>query len=774
MSTPATEGRLYCFYDQDGHQLHEIYAGSMVYLPIGMAHRFYLELDDKPVSRPAERSNNKILQTEWIYILNSLWKADPESQTKNGSSRQSVANQANGKIGNEITLTPQDADSRWIGHIYRMDVRNYFPDSAFYFFFVVIDRPKIRFAYFDKQNLSSPYNGFHLNDGFYNYGQIIGLHIHTHMMLFEGSSAISTEYLSQYERDPDNLELRVWITDVDQHRIQEEPVVQAPVAQFIALHGGMNLKLEVPIPIKAEWKDQHAPSEKIKWYTADIEIVNTRTGQSYMADTFLENYQQSNPETGLLEEKEASKGFYVKYQTNQHIRRDLEINKNNMLTQVGDVDYTIKESNPCAFSTITVQSGKHVVELFNEHKLSEKGDKTGTYFDVLASDTEKTDIKITAAFLEQEDAKPEPVRTKSRGYFCHQILNNGKDHKTIHDVFKMDWIVGQWVPSKDPEIIVKRLMDRITYAHTRLSLISPEDTTAVKKIDNYISDQEAKGIIAKSQAQYENVSVAHIQGLLEEDYTIDDSKDSITLRLNYHYDKTVAEGTKFQNKWLDNLWVFRYFLMDDSLHQLYFIPVTTCRYPNQVVKIRVFPKITWGITFSIGSIDKKYKEDWREDLSKERKKVLEEYTGYINYASTDQAKQERTKKKEESLQKLDLKLGFKVTVDKEMHELTQNFSDNIKDTIYAFVQAKEVFDSILGNGEGSPTAKDKERKFLASAKKSKLLKNLTKLPIQVAVDSPAIDCGLAWGYKKQSVTDMLKKATIFSSDSNHLSRHQAH
>lgn len=35
------------------------------------------------------------------------------------------------------------------------------------------------------------------------------------------------------------------------------------------------------------------------------------------------------------------------------------------------------------------------------------------------------------------------------------------------------------------------------------------------------------------------------------------------------------------------------------MDQIFFVPVTTCRYPNQVVKFRVFPDVEWEVSFVI-------------------------------------------------------------------------------------------------------------------------------------------------------------------------------
>uniref|UniRef100_UPI0039A6F23C hypothetical protein n=1 Tax=Ornithobacterium rhinotracheale TaxID=28251 RepID=UPI0039A6F23C len=183
---------------------------------------------------------------------------------------------------------------------------------------------------------------------------------------------------------------------------------------------------------------------------------------------------------------------------------------------------------------------------------------------------------------------------------------------------------------------------------------------------------------------------------------------------------------------------------------LYFVPISTCRYPNQIVKIRVFPDISWGITFSIGAIDPKYKEDWKRDLTEKKKKVLEEYRGAFNYASKDSDKQAEIKKKQKTLKNLNLQLGLNASLNSEEYDLTIDFGDKIRDVVYSFGLIKEIMDNVMGNGESAPDDNEKKLKYLQSAKKSKLLKGLTKLPIKIVIENPALSCGFAWNFREVS------------------------
>ncbi|KQS90067.1 hypothetical protein [Chryseobacterium sp. Leaf394] len=88
------------------------------------------------------------------------------------------------------------------------------------------------------------------------------------------------------------------------------------------------------------------------------------------------------------------------------------------------------------------------------------------------------------------------------------------------------------------------------------------------------------------------------------DYKIESDKE-ITLKLRYLYNKTAFESLQGSNKTLNNavnlFWVFRYFWFTDRIVQKYFLPISTCRYPNQIAKINVYPDIEWLISLKLSS-----------------------------------------------------------------------------------------------------------------------------------------------------------------------------
>lgn len=93
------------------------------------------------------------------------------------------------------------------------------------------------------------------------------------------------------------------------------------------------------------------------------------------------------------------------------------------------------------------------------------------------------------------------------------------------------------------------------------------------------------------------------------DYKIESAKE-ITLKLRYLYNKTYENTfAKLLGYTIDTVystsqieiqsmaWLARYIFMQEGYKQIFFLPISTCRYPNQIAKIEVYPDFEWWINF---------------------------------------------------------------------------------------------------------------------------------------------------------------------------------
>ncbi|ANH82686.1 hypothetical protein A8C56_18410 [Niabella ginsenosidivorans] len=528
------------------------------------------------------------------------------------------------KTGTEFVISPAGT-SFYYGFKQRVVVFTNDPEQEFYFFVIPYTDPNITYAYFDK------------NIRPFRFGDIVSLTICLHQ--YPDYVVGSKSYFANiYLMDKD--EAAKFPTRKNTSGVLEDQTDELTDADlFEGKHkkvkltastrsNNINTYLTFNFPLTLEWRDS---GKKQRYFVPVVEIFEVEKGMIFDSDKIVDyrNFAEM-PSSGLqqydqkligIETVETYKDqpnseILVEYETTDEILSRVEREKGEMIQYIGDIQYTRKEHNPCAYSMISVKEGQGMpVIIFDEFKLKEGvDDKTDkTVFCIIAGEKEKKEVTVTAKYKKNVGAPEESIHIGSK-YKCEQILNDGKDHSSSEEVFKMNWIVGQMRPSKETGFYIENFLNYYQpnpLAPSNASKAGILNPVAGKK--QYKDDQEAKGVSASKadQAKYQAVTVAGVQGLQKKDYTI--NGDSITLRLGYYFYKT------YDNEVLDylatqeyleggivsdnfkNIWIVRYLLKlikKEELAQTYFVPVTTCRYPNQLALIKAYPSMKWVINFN--------------------------------------------------------------------------------------------------------------------------------------------------------------------------------
>ena len=775
-----------CYHEINGKNEFTVGSGTVIYLLSGRKHRFVVENNPQILGEKTTNPESTITNAKWAFILSYLWSE--AIKTKEGEDLPLWADLGGGKeninelgigqqykAGKSIEITP-DQNDVWLGNFHRMEVFSTRPNKGLFFYFVTIDKPKIYLAYFDKQNIKPEVKDFTINDGYYSYGEVIKFYVATHMLPMK----IGEQYSEKYgkidtETSFENLEFEIELTDENHNPLLDEPILKGKLVDYSPIvkdaegytrisTGTANIQYEFPILIDSKWKDDiHTKDEKTKTYSVTIKITNTKTKKEYSYTPDLSSIRRIADNNRDFDDVEVSPVFMVKYESMDTILSQMEEKKNNMIQYIGDIDYNYKETNPCAYSKIVINNGEKDFEIFNEYALTGKEvkDKTDKFLDIVCGDKETKDIKVTAKFLKSKDAKEENVRTNKNGYKCQMVLNDGKPHNGIMDVFKMDWVIGQWVPSKDPTLFVEKYMKKIGVQ--RPQFFHPSNGASSPKIEWNKSDQEAKGIESPDKDKYENLTVAGVQGLAEgTDYTIDEETDSISLKLKYKYNKSydnkianylygeqnyLSEGVFSDN--FKNLWVIRYLLKwikNENISQNYFVPITTCRYPNQIAKIRVFPDMKWVINFNYNIATPLY--------YKATTPLVEHYSGFnegkIKTSNNNKRKEILDKKISNGLQHyVGRKTTFGLYVECEVSgednviKLGDEFGEKYREMCAPLFYLVDKLDNTLGISD----AEEENRKLLNSPSTKKgLLGRLSALPMSFELNPPSLGCGLGIEY----------------------------
>ncbi len=451
-------------------------------------------------------------------------------------------------------------------------------------------------------------------------------------------------------------------------------------------------------------------------YTKEDELVSksflgrdTNKGKRHAAGYTKKDIGEYNTTEGtVLEGQQVS--FQVRYDTMDVILDEYEAQKNNMFVVVGDVEYSAKNNEPCKYSKLQIEhkSRTEPFVLFDEDKTTKKPiDHTHLAFGIVAGDKKET-IKITAEGLAIQSYHPnQKNKPKCLGITTAMRLKKGRlinkkqkhrnqeefKHNTIKDVFTMDKAY-------------------VLYPEARTVTTNPNpETTGSETLD--IRSQD-----------------------IEYNYT----KNGIELKVEYLYNKTYdtrAEewlgntAGEWTNDLLDIAWVVRYFALWSNQSQTYFVPIGTCRYPNQTAVIKMYPNIEWFINFKFNTDSPVYIKQYDNYKSRayESRKAKSE--------KSDKYQKKRESSKKASAYTLDLAFGYKLNG--KTYDLNLGNKHPVFNTINFALQAYETLDKLLMSSES------KEK--LPLAKASKMSKRaMRNLPLCIEVKRPSFSGGIHCKY----------------------------
>lgn len=694
-------------------KIKEIQKGQTVVIENSTPAEFFLDLScfDSPTKS----------SIKWTVVYTSAYNEAKEKGTKINSDfwalNQGQENIAylgmnkHYKIGNSLKISNAKSKSYYYGYSQLVLIFTDKPEDAFYFYLVPITTPSINYAYFKDSEKK------------WQYGDIADLTVQFHNIPYYDDNTTKEKSALIFVVE-DNAKNRAWNEKSKLKDIKEASVFSQD-CKMTANRTGANK--EVHLQILLDYENWRKGEHKEKTFSVIVAVYEVESG--FFTDTEKVVYFRNfliDPTNDLLnynsallgmKDTDAKKGsissrIVVNKDFMSELLRKKEVEKNNMIQYIGDIDYTHKEHNPCGYSVIKVKEDKREATIFDENKkLDEKiKDKTHSNFDIISGESPKK-VSVTAKWKKDAKSEEESIHLGDK-YLCEKILNDGHKHLSSKDVFKMEHIVGQWVPSVDPSLFAERYMKKLGIHQP--TIYHPSNASSAPKLEWNKPDQDAKGMEVSEQEQkkYEAVTVAEIQGLTNKDYHIDG--DSITLQLKYHYNKHIAEdspiwgwgyaGEIAQNTVDDHIWMFNYFKLWDTnnIAQTYFVPVSTCRYPNQIARIRVFPNIKWKISLLLS--DKSKPQSYASkgmpiDASKikgttpyhlKERRILHDH---------QQKARDATLKRQIGTSSYDFDLVLSCIVDGHPYEKQKTIAQKIKTFVEVFKSVKETMDTLCHNDE---------------------------------------------------------------------------
>jgi hypothetical protein len=582
-------GLQHCYFRENG-KLYSIEKGKPIILKTENKNEFVV--DERCVGGKTTNPKHTIENARWAFIYDvffqSLEKAKPGDITDNlwgplSGGTAPISKYGLGlkyKVGSTFLFNPSSY-SYYYGFMQRVELFSESPGTGFYFYVIPITKSNICYAYFNK------------SEDIKHYGDNVNLEIMLHgynldkKNKYRGKVYLIEEDKAKGLKETDQFE--------DNNLWKEAKTFN--ISQIDGYSSNSNAYYRTSFPIEVGWKKNQTAKKN---FTIILEIYkyHIEPGMVYGTNEKEERVVFRNfadePTTDMVEydakilgikdidsKKSISSRFIVSEELMDNYISRVEKGKNITIQYIGDIQYNHREFDPCGYSKITIQDKedkeRDPLVIFDENDTLKPIDRTSQLFTLIAGDTRK-DVTITLGNL------------KTQNQYCQGLLlDDGQKHTENKNVFQVDKV----------------------YSALNNGAARRDDAThqQQQKEAGIITTQENKNDtdVVKTDRSYNPTAVQQWKD--GTDYQIK-SDSEIILKLKYLYNKTAFEyGQQVYKKEIDPnnnsiealnmLWLFRYFNLADELAQIFFLPISTCRYPNQIAKIKVYPDIEWEIAFLI-------------------------------------------------------------------------------------------------------------------------------------------------------------------------------
>lgn len=710
-----TVGLQHCYWKTNGKATAP-QKGETYYLYEKDKNEFYV--DETCVGGKTTNPQHTISNARWAFIYDfffqKLVKAKQEDLSENlwgslSGGTENISMYALGnkyKIGKSLLFNPKGY-SYYYGFKQRIELFSKTPGAGFYFYVIPITTSHISYAYFGKSEDVKHYGeNISLTIMFHGYNLDIKNKYKAKVYLLEETEAKGITETKDFENK--NLWDNVIVKDLAKHESESN----------------YNVYLRHNFNISIDWKkgENHK-----KNFTVAVEVYKVWDepdviyGTNAKEERVIFRNFADEPTTDLVEynsellglkdvddKKSISSRFLVSEELMDHYLTRIEQEKKNMIQYIGDIRYTKQEFDPCGYSKITIQDKedkeRQPFVIFDETKPAGEIDKTDHIFAIIAGD-ERKDITITL----------DGLQTKNQ--FCQALLlDDGQKHTEHKNVFQVDKIYSAYNNGKGYEV------------HEDKSHQEQQKNADIAISEEYKHDND----VIKTDKVSNPSAVQRWQDGV--DCKIVSDKE-ITLKLRYLYNKTAFENiqsyinSRYTNEVLNSLWMFRYFFLNNTTPQVNFLPISTCRYPNQIAKLNIYPDIEWLLSLKLSS-------------------TIPDVYSHTNMSSgpTYDHHQDRAIEAEQNRRRLNKEVSFeliiKATTGSTERSIGIAYEDKIETLLKALIKVKEVLDNITGVTSA--------RNGMSEGIANRLPGFLGKSPITFQLDYPVISIEGGWKYGFES------------------------
>lgn len=544
--------------------------GSGFIVELGPSQNSFTAYIDKTCLGPGTRNpQNTINTVKWLLIREHIWQAYKALHPQLGANDffQTVQTQDHKILeGNhkEISVSDIKTGAGNIGVIHLLIPFSVYPElnETEAIRVVALDKPQVLYCHF-----KFPKGGYiPLEDTEKKaaYGQTVTVEIYTHL-------------LPDFNKRSDKFIFDVELINKGKVVATKNNVEITNPGQFV--YNGRKI---ISFLLDPEWQKNHNVQKQDEKFYLRLKGSTGLTAPFLMSldtqrSTGSYDSEQATTDWARLENGkwvyDTSRELLVPYDTMSSLFGQFEKQKNNQIQYIGDIRYTKREYDPCGYSKITLKDegdgDRPPLVIFDEEDTANPIDRTDKVFGIIAGDTRKN-ISITLDKLTTKEA------------FCQGLLlDEGQKHTVQTNVFQV-------------EKVYAAQRDKSGFNTQEDKTHSEQQKNAgIATNDQNKNDRD----VIRTDKSYNPSAAQHWQANV--DYKFQGDNKMIVMP-RYNYNKTFLQNRTIHTPEAANmLWLFNYFILNDDLAQNYFVPVSTCRYPNQIAKIKVYPDIEWEVAFMI-------------------------------------------------------------------------------------------------------------------------------------------------------------------------------
>lgn len=599
-------------------------------------------------------------ETKWIIIDQIVWdsllwqyRKDSKKDTFGDSEffkkiQPHIIKQYN---GSKISVKGSDIKDISAGNTYLLIPYSIYPEKRYIqqsIRLVYLKEPYVRYVYIAPPKMQEADIPLGYDSKLHLYGMYANLHLSTHIL---------PDFRRKGKTSFDKVSCKINGVVFFMNQSNEEVTVDNFETVLEAGENNYNSYKDLKIYIDPNWRNSegtHAKDHQPQKYFIKIfasEIVTSTAlnfsnplGQNdniknlfnpiiYNTNTDFQTWYRFDKEDESWIALDMQPHIEVRWDTMEMIFSKIEIEKNNQIQYIGDIPYSNKENDPCGYSSITIK------EEFNPNDKKELDEKLAKQDKKLADkkltkqEVEANKTKINSDFENRKrlplvlfDEKRSTIDNTSKIF----DITTGENKKSVSikiggltnkNVYCQGLLLDETTNQKHNDKKNVFQIERVVFSALRLSngdYQRENDNTHKKQLkDSEIDTTKENKTDTDVIKNHDNSKIKEVKDVLNwhenEDYTFI-GEDELKLNLGYHYIKHL---TTFNNEIDPNVignlfeeaWLFNYFFLNYSKQkQIYYLPVSTCRYPNQIVKINVLPDIKWTLLFKFNF----KKEDWKK------------------------------------------------------------------------------------------------------------------------------------------------------------------